>query len=61
MMRPDHILMYTDDAEHIWRLAVTTEDRADDEQLALLRLARQLEWADPHYAGLVSEAEKTRK
>jgi hypothetical protein len=61
-MRPDQILMYTDDAEHIWRLAVTTEDRADDEQLALLRLARQLEWADPpNHAGLVGEAERTRK
>jgi hypothetical protein len=60
-MRPDHILMYTDDAEHVWRLAVTTDDRSDDEQLALLRLARQLEWADPHHAGLVGEAEKTRK
>jgi hypothetical protein len=61
-MPSDHILMYRDDAEHIWRLAVATEDRADDEQLALLRFARQLEWADPpQHAGLVGEAERTRK
>ena len=42
-----HIRMDTDDAERIWRLAVATEHRADDEQLALLRLARQLEWTGP--------------
>jgi len=50
-----------DDAERIWRLAVATELRADDEQLALLRLAPQLEWTSPQHAGLVAEAEKTRK
>jgi hypothetical protein len=60
-MPDDQIQMYRDDAERIWRLAVTTEDRADDEQLALLRLARQLEWADPQHAGLVGEAERTRR
>jgi hypothetical protein len=56
-----HIRMDTDDAERIGRLAVATEHRADDEQLALLRLARQLEWTGPQHAGLAAEAEKTRK
>jgi hypothetical protein len=60
-MRPERILLYSDDAERIWRLAVTTEHRADEEQLALLRLARQLEWANPGRAGLVDEVERTRK
>jgi hypothetical protein len=55
------IRMDPDDAERIWRLAVATELRADDEQLALLRLARQVEWTSPQHAGLVAEAEKTRK
>jgi hypothetical protein len=55
------IRMDPDDAARVWRLAVTTEHRADDEQLALLRLARQLEWIGPQHAGLVTEAEKTRK
>jgi hypothetical protein len=59
-MPSNHILIYTDDAERIWRLAVMTEDRTDDEQLALLRLARQLEWADLDHLGLVGEAERTR-
>jgi hypothetical protein len=56
-----HIRMDPGDAERIWRLAVATEHRADDEQLALLRLARQLEWTGPQHAGLAAEAEKTRK
>jgi hypothetical protein len=55
------IRMDPDDAERIWRLPVATEHRADDEQLALLRLARQLEWIGPDHAGLVAVAEKTRK